>query len=139
MRSILKVLGAIAILAVSSPLVSQTKDKPRESEHRSGPNGLAGWTLESPIPDSNYGDQRFAFTLVLARNGRRLRRIAGAPIIWKWIFWNDGRQVAYETGPLHFGMSCVLADTNSGRELEKLDCYHQLPANVPPWVTALDP
>jgi len=53
------------------------------------------------------------FTLVLARNGHRLRRIEGEPIIWKWMFWADGRQVAYETGPLHFGMSCVLADVKT--------------------------
>jgi hypothetical protein len=31
-RSIFKVLGSIAILAISPPLVSQTKDKPTESE-----------------------------------------------------------------------------------------------------------
>lgn len=137
--SIFKVLGLIAILAVSSPLVSQTKNKPAESEHRTGPHGLEGWTLEWPWPDSSYGDERFAFTLVLARNGHRIRRIGGAPIIWKWMFWADGRQVAYETGPLHFGMSCVLADAKTGRQLEILDCYHKLPAHVPAWVTALNP
>jgi hypothetical protein len=138
-RSIFKVLGSIAILAISPPLVSQTKDKPTETEHRTGPHGLEGWTLEYPLPDSNYGDQRFAFTLVLARSGHRFRRIEGEPIIWKWMFWADGRQVAYETGPLHFGMSCILADVKTGRKLEILDCYHQLPANVPAWVTALNP
>ena len=138
-RSIFKVLGLIAILAISLPLVSQTKDKPTETEHRTGPHGLEGWTLEYPLPDLNYGDERFALTLVLARNGHRLRRIEGEPIIWKWMFWADGRQVAYETGPLHFGMSCVLADVKTGRKLERLDCYHELPTNVPAWVTALNP
>ena len=78
-----KVLGSIAILAISPPLVSQTKDKPTESEHRTGPHGVEGWTLEYSLPDSNYGDEHFAFTLVLARNGHRLRRIEGKPIIWK--------------------------------------------------------
>src|SRR5579862_2067480 len=103
-RSMFKLLGLIVILAISLPLISQTKDKPTESEHRTGPRGLEGWTLDSPLPDSNYGDERFAFTLVLARNGYRFRCIEGVPIIWKWMFWADGRQVAYETGPLHFGM-----------------------------------
>ena len=138
-RSIFKVLGSIAIFAVSPLLVSQTKDKPTESEHRTGSHGLEGWTLEYRLPNSNYGDERFAFTLVLVRNRHRLRRIEGEPIIWKWMFWDDGRQVAYETGPLHFGMSCVLADVKTGRKLEILDCYHKLPANVPTWVTALNP
>jgi hypothetical protein len=41
------------------------------------------------LPDSNYGDERFAFTIVFARNGHRLRRIEGEPIIWKWMFWAD--------------------------------------------------
>jgi len=132
-------MGWIAFIAISPQLVSQTKDKPIEAEHRTGPHGLEAWTLEWPLPDSNYGDQRFAFTLVMARNGHRLRRIEGEPIIWKWMFWADGRQVAYTTGPLHFGMSCVLADVKSGRRLETLDCYHELPANVPAWVRALNP
>ena len=134
-----KVLGSIAIVAISLPLVSQTTDKPIESEHRTGPHGLEGWTLEYLLPDSNYRDEHFAFTLVLARNGHRLRRIAGDLIIWKWMFWADGQQVAYETGPLHFGMACVLADVKTGRKLEIFDCYHKLPPNVPAWVTALNP
>lgn len=140
-RSIFKVLGAVAILTISLslPLISQTKDEPTESEHRPGPHRLEGWTLESPLPESGYGDERFAFTLVLARNGHRLLRIEGNPIIWKWMFWADGRQVAYETGPLHFAMSCVLADVKTGRQVEILDCYHKLPATVPAWVTALNP
>ena len=137
--SIFKVLGTIAILAISPPLISQTKDKPTESEHRTGSHGLEGWTLEYRLPNSNYGDERFAFTLVLVRNRHRLHRIEGEPIIWEWMFWADGRQVAYETGPLHFGMSCVLTDVKTGRQLEILDCYHKLPAKVPAWVTALNP
>ncbi len=48
-----------------------------------------------------------------------------------------GRPSVYQ--PLHFGMSCVLADVKTGRKLEILDCYHELPANVPVWVTALNP
>ena len=133
-----KVLSSIAMLAIPLPLVSQTKDRPAESKHRTGPHGMEGWTLESRLPDSNQGSERFAFTLVIARKGHKLLRIEGDPIIWKWMFWADGWQVAYTSGPLHFGMVCVLADAKTGRELERLDCYHELPENVP-WVTALRP
>ena len=135
---------SIAIFAVGpSPLARASKPsaeetKPTESEHTKGPHGLEGWTLNSPVPGSNYGDQRFAFTLVLARNGRLLHRVQGDPIIWNWMFWSDGRQVAYETGPFHFSMSCVLIDTASGRRVDMIDCWQELHADAPDWAKALE-
>jgi hypothetical protein len=128
----------IALILLFAPsLFAQTADKPTESIHREGPHGLEGWTLDSPLPDSQYEGERFAFTLVLARKGRVLRRFEGDPIIWKWMFWADGRQVAYETGPLHFSMNCVLLDVETGRQIEDYDCYH-MPDNEPDWVIALE-
>ena len=129
--------SSVSVLA-QAPGPSTRETKPTESEHTRGPHSLEGWTLNSPIPESNYGDERFAFTLVLARNRHVLHRIQGEPIIWKWIFWSDGRQVAYETGPFHFGMSCVLIDVESGRKLNSLDCWHELPADAPDWAKALE-
>ena len=82
----IKTLGVAAILATGLLLFAQASDKPEESKHRTGPHGLEGWTLDSPAPDSGYGDERFAYTLVLARNGRVLQRIEGDPIIWSWTF-----------------------------------------------------
>jgi hypothetical protein len=117
---------------------AQPADKPTESAHTPGPDGLEGWTLEWPVPGSGYGDERFAFTLVVARHGHIIRRISGAPIIWKWIFWADGRQVAYETGPFHLGETCFLIRLSDGRKLDSYDCYHNLPPAKPDWVKALD-
>jgi hypothetical protein len=133
-----RLLVAVAILAGTVPLCAQNKDKPTESAHVRGPDGLVGWTLESPVPDSGYGDERFAFTLVIARAGRIVRRIDGDPMIWRWIYWDDGRRVAYETGPFHFGMMCVLVDVKTGRRVGSVDCYHELPDNAPAWVGALE-
>lgn len=127
------------LLAVTIPLFAQPAGKPTESKHVSGPHGLEGWTLDSPVPESNYGDEPFSFTLVIARNGKVLHRIKGAPIIWKWMFRADGAQVAYETGPFHFSMMCVLTEVKTGRTLQTFDCYHGLPENAPGWVTALHP
>lgn len=127
------------LLASTILLSAQSADKPTESAPVSGPHGLMGWTLGHSVPDSGYGDEQFAFTLVLARNGKVLRHIEGDPIIWKWIFWADGKQVAYQTGPFHFSETCVLTDVATGQTLATLDCYHQLPAKVPDWVTALNP
>jgi len=131
-------LVAFAFIAIAAPQVSPPADKATESEHRRGPAGLEGWTLESPVPNSGYGDQRFAFTLVIARHGHVIRRISGDPIIWSWIFWADGRQVAYETGPFHFGMSCFLVRLPDGHRLDSYDCYHDQPPAKPDWVKALE-
>lgn len=88
--------------------------------------------------DSGYGDERFAFTLVIARHGHVIRRVTGEPIIWKWIFWADGRQVAYETGAFHFSDTCYLLRLSDGRKLDSYDCYHEVPLAKPDWVKALD-
>ncbi len=133
-----RVLVGVLVLAVAVSLWAQNKSKPTESAHVRGPSGLEGWTLESPVPDSGYGDEKFAFTLVIARGGRVVRRIDGDPMIWRWIFWDGGRRVAYESGPFHFGMTCVLVDVKTGRRAGSVDCYHELPADAPDWVKALE-
>ena len=143
MRTTIK-LTVFAILFGALPSPCQTPrhakqvGKPSESEHTKGPNGLEGWTLDSPVPGSGYGDEKLPLTLVVARNGRILHRIPGDAFVWKWIFWADGRQVAYESGPLHFGLACVLYDLKKGRELSRVDCYHGLPQDAPDWVRALE-
>jgi hypothetical protein len=121
-----------------NPRHTKPAEKPEESEHIQGPNGLKGWTENWPIEGSGYGDQKLPTTLVVARNGHILRRIEGDGFVWNWIFWADGRQVAYESGPLHFGLACALYDLKKGRELSRVDCYHDLPQNAPAWVRALE-
>jgi hypothetical protein len=112
-------------------------DAPVASAHVAGPHGLEGWTLNSPLPDDST-HERYPFTLVIARNGRALRKIPGSAFVWHWIFWNDGRQVAYESGPLHFGMSCNLYDLASGRDVESVDCWRGIPDKSPAWLVALE-
>lgn len=106
------------------------------SEHRPGPHALEGWTLAGPLPDGP--EDKYPFVLVIARNGREIRRFSGGAFVWKWMFVADGRQVAYESGPLHFSMACVLADIETGRELETYDCWGELPDSAPEWVQALE-
>ena len=76
--------------------------------------------------------------LILARNGRIVRYIQHQSFIWRWMYLHDGRQVAYETGPLHFSMMCVLVDIGSGKRLADFDCFPQLPDNAPEWVRLLE-
>ncbi|MFC4524356.1 hypothetical protein [Cupriavidus pinatubonensis] len=108
-------------------------DEPSESAHRAGPNGLEGWTVIYPSPDG----QGYPTTLVIAQRGHVIRRIHGDPLVGKWMFWEDGRQVAYHTGSLHFNMGGVLVDIASGRQLANLDCYHELAEDAPAWEKAL--
>ena len=54
------------------------------------------------------------------------------------MFQNDGKQVAYESGPLHFSMTCVLADVATGRQVGTYDCFGELPADAPAWVESLE-
>jgi hypothetical protein len=63
-------LLALAVAAVVAAQASKPANKPNQSAHRSGPRGLEGWTLDSSVPESGYGDERFAFALVVARHGR---------------------------------------------------------------------
>jgi len=127
------IVPVVLLAAKASGLAEQQE----ESAHRQGPHQLEGWTLNSSIPD--HPGEKFPFTLVLARRGHIIRRISGDPFVWNWLFWADGSQVAYESGPLHFSMSCVLADISTGRQLARYDCYTDLPADAPAWVKALEP
>lgn len=131
-------LLGLALAAVVAAQASQPADQPTKSAHKRGPHGLEGWTVDSPVSGSGYGDERFAFTLAVARHGHIIRRISGEPIIWRWIFWADGRQVAYDTGAFHFSESCFLIRLSDGRKLESYDCYLDLPPTKPDWVKALE-
>lgn len=108
-------------------------DKPTESAHRMGPNGLEGWTESYPLADG----QSAPANLVIAQRKNVVRRIQGDPFVWGWMFLENGKQVAYETGSLHFSKACRLVDIASGRQLANLDCYRELREDAPAWETAL--
>lgn len=108
-------------------------NKPVESAHRPGPNGLESWTESYRFADG----QRYPTELVIARRGHVIRRIRGNPFVWKWMFWENGKQVAYESGSLHFNLNCTLVDIVSGRELATHDCFSELSEDAPKWEKAL--
>ena len=139
--SLLKFLVLVPMCVAGSLLQCQTSkpaDRPVESEHIAGPQVLEGWTLKSPLPDDQNAGARYPFTLVIARNGRVIRRIKGNAFIWNWTFLKDGRRIAYESGPLHFGLQCELYDLKTGRVLDSIDCFHGIPENAPAWLVALE-
>ena len=134
--SVFRVLAAFLVAAAIAPQSNSQADQPTPSAHRAGPGGLEGWTLDWPIPD--HPDEKFPTTLVIARKGRVVRKIDGTGFVWQWIFWNKGRQVAYESGPLHFGLQCNLADVATGKQLATFDCFHGIPENAPDWLKELE-
>jgi hypothetical protein len=137
LQSISLVIALLIPGALGNPQQNHQEDRPVESEHIAGPHGLEGWTLIGVLPDDSSHEQ-YPFTLVIAKNGKVLRKINGSAFIWRWIFWNDGRQVAYESGPLHFGMECELYDLKTGRVLHSVDCWRGIPGNAPAWLVALE-
>jgi hypothetical protein len=121
-------------LAVAAHVCAQS---PTESTHRRGPHGLEGWTLSSSLQGRSMADV-YPYALIIARDGKIIRRVEGGPFLWKWLFWAEGKQIAYQTGPLHFGLLCNLADLATGKELASADCYHELPPHAPAWAAALE-
>ena len=107
-----------------------------KSARRDGPHGLVGWTLDSPFPDRPA--DHYPRVLIISQNGRLVRRIQAEHYIWNWIFWADGHQVAYEDGPPHFMMRCILADLKTGKTLEDVDCFRTVPDGSPAWLTTLE-
>jgi hypothetical protein len=128
---------ARVLLVALVALLGASHAAAQEPERVPGPNGLAGWKITHVLENGN----EVAETLVIARHGRRIREIHGDPFIWRWLFRDDGR-IAYESGPLHFSMSCVLIDAASGREVERVDCFNypdKPPAGGwPSWLATLE-
>ena len=60
------------------------------------------------LPELNQGP--LPVSLIIANEGGVVRRIRDRQFLWAWRFEHNGTQVAYETGPLHFSLSCVLVD-----------------------------
>lgn len=114
---------------------------PVSSSHCQGPGGLEGWKLLYRLPDSPYDSPdragRLALGIEVRRKGRFVRRIYGNPVIWDWYFV-DERRVAFESGPLHFGMECDLVDVDSGKLVAHYNCYHHPPKDPPQWVQTLE-
>ena len=129
---IMGILLPIALTTPSPALLGQHT----VSAHRKGPHGLVGWTLDYPFPDRP--EEHYPRVLVVSRNGQVIRRTKGERYIWKWIFWNEGRQIAYEDGPPHFMMRCILLDVATGKRLADVDCFTQVPVDSPAWLMALE-
>jgi hypothetical protein len=128
-------LAVVVLVGMTVGALAQWSKDFTESAHRRGPHGVEGWTRNYPDPDEP--GVRYAMMLVVGRDGKALHRFEQGTYVWKWMFWADGREVAYQSGPKHFMMRCILADVRTGKELENLDCFQELPETAPTWGKAL--
>lgn len=123
------------LLAATVGAVAQPQ--PSEFPHHPGPNGLEAWALHANYSGGLAEYNQYPATLIIARRGRILRRIDGSPFLWSWIFLDGGKRVAYESGPLHGAMSCVLENVTTGKQLAVFDCGVTKGKTVPSWVAAI--
>jgi hypothetical protein len=126
--------AVLLFVALAQSQTTEVVHGPTESKHQAGPGGLEAWTLDYVVPGET---ESYPEILVIARNGRILRKIDGNPFIWSWKFFANGQQIGYEIGPLHFEVTCVLLDLSTGKHLADYDCYHELPKPTPSWVKDL--
>lgn len=67
----------------------------------------------------DYDPGPLAGSLVLYRAEKILNQFATEQVFWDWQFRDDGKRVAYSTGPTHGGAAqCVLREVDSGRVTE---------------------
>jgi hypothetical protein len=97
-----------------------------------------GWLADYPDPTvTYYRGATIAGELVLFRSGRFLRRIPTDQVFWDWKFVDQGRKVAYSTGPTHGGAAeCVLRDVDSGAVLARWNVDRK--GTPPDWARSLN-
>jgi hypothetical protein len=133
---LLQIPSAAAIAAQTR--TSGEREKGIIANRKMASDGVTeGWFVEYPNPDPNQSWRKIMGTLVIAQHGRIVRRMDTDLTFWSWNFWDGGKMVAYQLGPVHGETVCVLADVQSGKETErwKGDCRN-VPENAPGWVKA---
>jgi len=75
-----------------------------------------GWLVMYPDPTiTYYKGAQLPFGLAIYRAGHVLHTFTTEQTFWDWQFQDDGKRVAYSTGPTHGGAAeCVLRDVDSG-------------------------
>ena len=98
-------------------------------------HGTAGW-LAIYYPDPQNRGMQIAGDLVLYRNGKILQRFRTEQTFWDWQFQDDGKRVAYSTGPTHGGAAeCVLRDSETGYVIARYHIHGA--AEQPAWALTL--
>jgi hypothetical protein len=96
-----------------------------------------GWLVVYPNPNPDRSWEKLYGKLVLWRGGKVMRRYSTEQVFWSWGFWQDGKQVAFHTGPLHGAGRFELHDLETGRRVAAFD--EDAGGTPPDWAASLDP
>lgn len=132
-------IGAVTVVSAQSA-PSKAQKKTFRDSFRTAPDGVTrGWLVEEPVPnatdDPSQDWRRYSWRLVIARHGKVIRRVKSDQSFWSWNFWNRGREVVVQEGPLHGQSSFRRIDLRSGKDLEEWNGDVDDP-KVPAWVKA---
>ena len=118
--------------------IAQKHERVQRDEKKVAPDGVTeGWVLTYDNPDPDRRWERLPLTLVVARRGKVVRRWE-ITTVQSWVFWEGGREVAYEEGGLHGPGSCFLVSVRTGRRLEEYPAECDDPKeDAPGWVKLL--
>ncbi len=97
---------------------------------------LVGWVRRGTVEDEKGRViKEFRAEIVVYQNGNQRKVISGDMTIWNWKFWEDGKKVAFCTGPTHRYCFFRLYDLESGRIID--ECNKSDSANCPAWAKDL--
>ncbi len=101
--------------------VPAEKDQVKADPPVVAPDGqTVGWTFEVPNCCTSYP---IPTTLIIYSSGRVVQRIADGMMVYKWQFWDGGKQVAVSSGTVHGmnGIHLTLYDARTGKRLKTWD------------------
>jgi hypothetical protein len=125
----------VALVGGKSATIRKEKDQVGADDFKVASDGrTAGWTELYPNCCTSYP---IPLAIAVYRDGRVRRRFRPTLMIYRWQFWEDGRQIAYCSGTVHGdqGVTCELHDVASGRELASFDGLPD--ERSPAWARAL--
>ena len=125
----------VALAGGKAATIRKQKDQVGADDIKIAPDHrTAGWTQLYPNCCTSYP---IPLTIAVYRDGRVRRRFRPGLMIYRWQFWDDGRQVAFCSGTVHsdLGVTCELHDVASGRRLEIFDGLPE--EHSPDWAQGL--
>jgi hypothetical protein len=97
---------------------------------------LVGWVRRGTVEDEKGRVIReFRAEIVVYQSGRDRRVIPGDMTIWNWKFWENGKKIAFCTGPTHGYCFFRLYDLESGHVID--ECNKSDSTDCPAWAKDL--